>query len=86
MLLVDPAPDHLLELREIIYPTVRRSPPPSLAAAQAAGYFLKRQEGLRLAKTLIGTEVIWDLLAMTPPLIACRRQDETRWKNSAPWS
>ena len=41
VLLVDPAADHLLELREIIYPTVRRSPPPPLAAAQAAGYALR---------------------------------------------
>ena len=66
MLLVDPAADHLLELREIIYPTVRRSPPPPLAAAEAAGYGLKREEGLRFSVTLTGAEMIQDLLEMTP--------------------
>lgn len=66
VLLVDPATDHLLELREIIYPTVTRSPPPSLAAAQAAGYVLEREEGLRFSAQLTGAEVIGDLVAMTP--------------------
>lgn len=66
VLLVDPAADHLIELREIIYPTVQRSPPPSLAAAQAAGYALEREEGLRFVVTLTGPEMIGDLLTMTP--------------------
>ena len=66
VLLVEPAADHLIELRQIIYPTVNRSPPPSLAAAEAAGYRLQREEGLRYGVTLSGTETIQDLLAMTP--------------------
>ena len=66
VLLVDPAADHLLELREIIYPTVKRSPPPPLATAQAAGYALEREEGLRCSATLTGAEVVRDLVAMTP--------------------
>jgi 23S rRNA (guanine745-N1)-methyltransferase len=32
VLLVDPAADHLLELREIIYPTVKRSKPPMFSS------------------------------------------------------
>jgi 23S rRNA (guanine745-N1)-methyltransferase len=66
VLLADPAADHLLELREIIYPTVQRSLPPPLAAAQAAGYVLEREEALRFSATLTGADVIRDLLAMTP--------------------
>lgn len=66
VLLVDPAADHLLELREIIYPTVRRSPPPSIAAAEAVGYALKRRENVRFSATLTGVETIRDLLTMTP--------------------
>ena len=66
VLLVDPAADHLLELREIIYPTVQRSTPPSLAQAEAAGYRLKHEQELRFAVTLTDTEAIQDLLAMTP--------------------
>jgi len=65
-LLVEPAADHLIELRQIIYPTVNRSPPPPLAAAEAAGYRLQREEGLRYCATLTGSETIQDLLAMTP--------------------
>ncbi len=66
VLLVDPAADHLLELRQIIYPTVRHSPPPRLAAAEAAGYRLLREEGLRFSATLTDAETIQDLVAMTP--------------------
>jgi 23S rRNA (guanine745-N1)-methyltransferase len=66
VLLVDPAADHLLELRQIVYPTVRRSPPPSVAAAEAAGYRPKREEGLRYCVTLTTPQEIQDLLAMTP--------------------
>ena len=66
MLLVDPAADHLLELREIIYPTVQRSTPPPLARAEAAGYGLKHEQELRFAVTLTDAEAIQDLLAMTP--------------------
>jgi 23S rRNA (guanine745-N1)-methyltransferase len=66
VLLVDPAADHLLELRQIVYPTVLRSPPPSLAAAEAAGYRLQREEGLRYCVTLTSAQTIQDLLTMTP--------------------
>lgn len=66
VLLVDPGPDHLIELRQIIYPTVKQSPPPPLAAAEAAGYRLQREEALRFCVTLTGTRMIQDLVAMTP--------------------
>ena len=66
VLLVDPAADHLIELREVIYPTVHRSPPPPLAAAEAVGYVLQREEGLRFSVSLTGADMIQDLVAMTP--------------------
>jgi 23S rRNA (guanine745-N1)-methyltransferase len=66
VLLVEPAADHLVELRSVIYRTVNRSPPPALAVAQAAGYRLMREEALRYRVTLRGTDTIQDLLAMTP--------------------
>jgi 23S rRNA (guanine745-N1)-methyltransferase len=66
VLLVDPGPDHLTELREIIYPTVRRSPAPPLAAAEQAAYALEREERLRFCVTLTGPDMIRDLVAMTP--------------------
>lgn len=65
-LLVDPGPEHLIELREIIYPQVKRTPPPSLSAAEAAGYKLVREESLRFEIALTQAEDVRDLLAMTP--------------------
>ena len=66
VLLVDPGPDHLLELREIIYPTVMRQPSPSLAASLAAGYRLQREHNLRFVVSLTSAQMVQDLLAMTP--------------------
>jgi 23S rRNA (guanine745-N1)-methyltransferase len=66
VLVVDPGADHLLELREIVYPLVKRSPPRPLPAAKAAGYALVREEALRYRVRLSGTETIRDLLGMTP--------------------
>ena len=67
VLLVDPAPDHLLELRAIIYPTVERAEgQSSLDAAERAGYRLAEQLRLTFTAELIGRAQIADLLAMTP--------------------
>jgi 23S rRNA (guanine745-N1)-methyltransferase len=66
VLLVDPGPEHLIELRSIIYPEVTRASPPSLAAAQAAGYMLIDEQRLSFPIALTSPEQITDLLAMTP--------------------
>jgi 23S rRNA (guanine745-N1)-methyltransferase len=66
VLLVDPGPDHLLELRSIIYPTVKPTAPPSLEAAQHAGYHLAEEQRLRFPIALRGPAQIADLLSMTP--------------------
>jgi 23S rRNA (guanine745-N1)-methyltransferase len=66
VLLVDPGIDHLIELREIIYPTVSRSGPPLLSKAKAAGYRLKREEALQFRIELTSGAMIQDLVAMTP--------------------
>lgn len=66
VLLVDPGPDHLIELREIAYPSVARSGPPALAQAEPHGYRLEREETLRFEFELETNEAILDLVAMTP--------------------
>ncbi len=66
VLLVDPGPDHLIELREIIYPAVTRSGPPSLAQAEAAGYLLESEVPIRFSTALETAAAIQDLVAMTP--------------------
>ncbi len=66
VLLVDPGPDHLLELRSIIYPSVTPKPAPSLDAAEKAGYRLDEEHRLRFQFTLTGAGEIAALLSMTP--------------------
>jgi 23S rRNA (guanine745-N1)-methyltransferase len=66
VLMVDPGPDHLRELRKIIYPVVNRSEPPSLEGAQSAGYQLADEHRLEFPFELTSAEQIADLLTMTP--------------------
>ena len=66
VLLVDPGPDHLLELREVIYPTVKRGEPPSLKAAVAAGYRVEQASGVRYAVEIEQPTLLQDVVAMTP--------------------
>jgi len=73
LLLVDAGPDHLLELREIIYPEVRKSPPPALDKAQQAGLTLAASHTLRYRSAPLNREQIADLLVMTPHLYRASR-------------
>jgi 23S rRNA (guanine745-N1)-methyltransferase len=64
VLLVDPGPDHLLELRRIIYPEVRVSERTPLLATD--GYALASERRVQATAHLPSPEVIADLLSMTP--------------------
>lgn len=64
VLLVDPGPDHLLQLRAIIYPEVRineRTPTPNTDA-----YAPVSESRVRASAHLASSQVIADLLSMTP--------------------
>ena len=64
LLQVDAGPDHLRELRQIIYPSLKAR---DVAEAQAAeGFTSLASETIRHPLDLAGTEPIADLLAMTP--------------------
>lgn len=65
IILVDPAEDHLLELRKIIYPQVNKTKASSIDAA--LDYFeLKSKERVQFKINVEGQGAIQDLLAMTP--------------------
>jgi 23S rRNA (guanine745-N1)-methyltransferase len=66
VLMVDPGPEHLAELRAVIYPTVNRSPVASLEQAEAAGYVLESITPVTYAARLTSQAQITDLFAMTP--------------------
>ena len=63
---VDSGPDHLRELREIIYPSLKPERPPDLQTP--AGFSRLPTETLRFSIELTRAEQIADLLAMTPHL------------------
>jgi 23S rRNA (guanine745-N1)-methyltransferase len=73
VLLVDAGPDHLLQLREIIYPEVRKSPPPALDKAEQSGFGLVVADTLRYQTPELNREQIADLLVMTPHLYRATR-------------
>ena len=67
LLLVDPGPAHLIELRSIIYPTVHQSEiAPIPPAAATAGYEIVREQHIQFWIELYSHAKISDLLAMTP--------------------
>lgn len=63
---VDAGPDHLRELREIIYPSLK--PERTAEMPTPAGFNRLPTDTLRFAIELTSTEQIADLLAMTPHL------------------
>ena len=66
LLQVDAGADHLRELREIIYPTLKAERTSTTAIPD--GFTLEATESVRYALDLVGQQQIADLLAMTPHL------------------
>lgn len=74
LILVDAGPEHLVELRQIIYPEVRKSAPPSLEKAEQHGFTLQQTSDLRYLTDALTREQIADLLVMTPHLYRATRE------------
>ena len=76
LLQVDAGADHLRELREIIYPTLK---PERRSEAEApAGFSVAGAETLRFMVELKGAEPIADLLLMTPHLFRATAEGRAR--------
>ncbi|MBS1143903.1 MAG: methyltransferase protein [Proteobacteria bacterium] len=76
LLQVDAGPDHLRELREIIYPVLKPERPVDLRAPE--GFALAATETLRFPLRIDGAEPIADLLAMTPHLYRATAEGRAR--------
>ena len=63
---VDAGPRHLLELREIIYESVRTHDAPPNDAALASGYTLLGTESVVFAREIRDAAILSDILEMTP--------------------
>jgi 23S rRNA (guanine745-N1)-methyltransferase len=73
---VDAGPDHLRELREIIYPTLKPQRPTETGAP--AGFASPHHEAVRFTLELNSQEQIADLLAMTPHLYRASPEGRAR--------
>jgi len=76
LLQVDTGPDHLRELREIIYPALK--PERSAEMQTPEGFALAASEIVRYALDINGAEQIADLLAMTPHLYRATAEGRAR--------
>jgi len=63
---VEPGPDHLKELREIIYAEVKKSDPPDLSCVEEMGFSMLDRQPLQFKTEVINNEQINNLLVMTP--------------------
>ena len=66
IILVDPGPEHLKELREIIYPEVNKVESTDLAPADISGFTLLQSEIIQFKEKLDNNELVNQLLVMTP--------------------
>jgi 23S rRNA (guanine745-N1)-methyltransferase len=66
IIIVDPGPEHLKELREIIYPEIKKSYPVSSLPTENTGFSLVNREVLKFKVNLNNNEQINNLLIMTP--------------------
>jgi len=66
IILVEPGPDHLTELREIIYTDVKKTEPMDLSHLEASGLVLEDTQSLKFNTGVIKTTAIKNLLLMTP--------------------
>lgn len=76
LLQVDAGPDHLRELREIIYPRLKPERPAELVVP--AGFGRLPDESVRFSVEVVGAEPIADLLAMTPHLFRASAEGKAR--------
>ncbi len=73
---IDAGPDHLRELREIIYPVVKAER--AVVTAVPAGYSVVSSETVRYSVEIAGQQQIGDLLAMTPHLFRASSEGKAR--------
>lgn len=73
---IDAGPDHLRELREIIYPVLKAER--AIEAAVPAGFSMVSSETVRYPAEIVGQAQIADLLAMTPHLFRASSEGKAR--------
>jgi len=78
IVMIDPGPEHLIELRQQIYEEIRRSPPASLAAGLNDKWQLSNDTALRFSTPKLSAELFEQLLIMTPHLYRASKAGRER--------
>lgn len=78
VILVEAGKDHLKELREIIYPEVKKSDLPDISHAEEMGFVLSESKIIRFNTAEINNERICDLLLMTPHFYRASKEGRER--------
>ena len=81
VILIEPGPDHLKELRQIIYSEVKKTDPPDLLKAEETGFSMRHTQSLQLKTGEINNKQISDLLLMTPHFYRANKEGRERAEN-----
>lgn len=74
VVLVEPGPDHLQELREIIYSDVKKSDPSDLSHLEEKGFSMIDSQSLQFKTDFINNQQINHLLLMTPHFYRAKQE------------
>ena len=74
IIVVDPGPEHLKELRKIIYPEIKKSEQTSSLQIEKTGFSLVNSESLQFKVHITNNEQINNLLIMTPHFYRASKQ------------
>lgn len=78
IVMADPGPEHLIELRSAIYETVRRNPPTDVSAALNESWQLSYSQAVQFTTEPLTAAQFEQLLVMTPHLYRASREGRDR--------
>jgi 23S rRNA (guanine745-N1)-methyltransferase len=78
LLVVEAGPQHLIELRQVIYATVKVPASPDQGAAEQAGLRATTRQSLKFTTPTLGSAAIGQLLTMTPHLYRASSDGKVR--------
>ncbi|MFQ3201527.1 MAG: 23S rRNA (guanine745-N1)-methyltransferase [Zhongshania sp.] len=78
IVMADPGPDHLIELRNAVYETVRRNPATDISAALDDNWHLSLSNNVQFTTTALTAAQFEQLLVMTPHLYRASREGRER--------
>lgn len=78
IVMADPGPEHLIELRSQIYETVRRNPPADISTALIDDWQLSDSINVQFTTPPLSAEQFEQLLVMTPHLYRASREGRER--------